>query len=153
MTASSLEDIGAPGATAPFLLGPILIYMEGGRYVGTFLPVLVDELVIGRRGDSGGSSEGGNRGVGKGCGRSSGGSGGSSGGRGSGDGGRGRGTGRGGRCGRGGGIVITTRVWVRYDRHLPALSIWDEENLRTILTGKFLPIFQGPGLCKNWHMC
>ena len=44
-------------------------------------------------------------------------------------------------------------VQARYDAHLPALYLWDAENLRTILARTVLPTVQGHVLCKNWHLC
>ena len=45
------------------------------------------------------------------------------------------------------------RVWVCYDMHLPALSLQDGENTRTILAGIVLPALHGHVLCKNCHRC
>ena len=45
------------------------------------------------------------------------------------------------------------RVRVRYDAHLPSLSLWDGEQTRSILTGAVLPTLRGHVICKNWHMC
>ena len=42
---------------------------------------------------------------------------------------------------------------VRYDAHLPALSLTDGENSRTILAERVLPTVQGHNICKNWHLC
>ena len=42
---------------------------------------------------------------------------------------------------------------VRYDAHLPSLSLQDGEQTRSILTGAFLPTLLGHVICKNWHMC
>ena len=47
----------------------------------------------------------------------------------------------------------STRVRVRYDAHLPSLSLWDGEKTRSILSGAVLPTLNGHVLCKNWHMC
>ena len=47
----------------------------------------------------------------------------------------------------------STRVRVRYDAHLPSLSLRDGEQTRLILTGAVLPTLRGHVLCKNWHMC
>ena len=44
-------------------------------------------------------------------------------------------------------------VKVRYDTHLPSLSLWDRENLRSILAGAILPTLHGHVFCKNWHLC
>ena len=37
VTASASETLEAPGAKVPFSLEPILIYLEGGHYVGLIL--------------------------------------------------------------------------------------------------------------------
>ena len=42
---------------------------------------------------------------------------------------------------------------VQYDTHLPALSLQDRENLRTLLVGVVLPTLHSHVLCKNWHLC
>ena len=42
---------------------------------------------------------------------------------------------------------------VRYDSHLPALSLWDGESTCSILVGTVLPTLHGAVLCKNWHLC
>ena len=42
---------------------------------------------------------------------------------------------------------------VRYDAHLPSLSLRDGEQTRSILTGEVLPTLRGHVLCKNWHLC
>ena len=47
----------------------------------------------------------------------------------------------------------STRVRVRYDAHLPPLSLRDGDNLRSILTGEVLPTLRSHVLCKNWHIC
>ena len=41
----------------------------------------------------------------------------------------------------------------RYDTYLPALYLWDGENLRILLTGKVLPTLHGHFICNNWHLC
>ena len=46
-----------------------------------------------------------------------------------------------------------TRVGVRYEAHLPALSLRDGEKPHTIIAGAFLPAVQGHVICKNWHLC
>ena len=51
--ASSSEDVEAPRSTVPLLVEPILLEVEGGRYVGQLLPDTVAELVIGRHGGGG----------------------------------------------------------------------------------------------------
>ena len=47
-----------------------------------------------------------------------------------------------------------TRVRVRYDAHLPSLSLWDGEQTRSILTGAVLPAHPAhvPVLAKNMAM-
>ena len=69
------------------------------------------------------------------------------------DGGRGEGAGRGGSGGGNGGAGSTARARVSYDAHLPTLSFWDGENLRTVLEGMVPPTVQGTVLFKNWHLC
>ena len=44
------------------------------------------------------------------------------------------------------------RVLVHYDTHLSALSLWDGENLRSLLVRKVVPTLHGHVLCKNWHL-
>ena len=119
------ESLDAPGPNKLFLLEPTLVDIEGGRYIGTILPASLADLVAktGSRGGSGSSGEGGN-------------------------GGRG-GSGNDGSGGGGGGTISkkrkasptggSARVQVCYDAHLPALSLWDGENLRSILAGTFFP--------------
>ena len=46
-----------------------------------------------------------------------------------------------------------TSVWIRYNVHLPALSLWDGENSRSILARTVLLILHGAVLCKKWHLC
>ena len=120
--ASSSEDVGAAGEKLPFLLEPILLELEGRRYIGPLLTLTLAELVNGRRGVGNGSvggtgGNGGSGGNGK-CGTGEG-----RGGSGGGDGGKGGGAGRGGAGSGGGGDGITARVRARYDAHLPALSL------------------------------
>ena len=50
---------------------------------------------------------------------------------------------------RGGGA----RVQVCYNAHLPALSLRDGENPRSVLVGTVFPTLHGAVLCKNWHLC
>ena len=157
VTASSSEDVGAPGAMVLFSLELILIEIEGGRYVGPLLPVPLVHLVSGIRG--GGVSRlrdisrGGNRGGGKVDGRGCGGGGVGSGGGSRVGGGRGRGAGWGGVSDRCGGSVSTMRAQERYGVHLPALYLRERGKSRNILAGTFLPTVQGHVLCKNWHLC
>ena len=42
---------------------------------------------------------------------------------------------------------------IKYDLHLPALSLQDWENSQIILVGPVLPTVQHHFLCKNWHLC
>ena len=132
-SASEVEE--APGASVPFSLEPILVELEGGRYIGPILPDALADLVAGRRPAGGSAPKGG-------------GGSGSSG------------------SGSGSGVHKTknyvpmvaasggsTRVRVRYDAHLPSLSLRDGEQTRSILTGAVLPTLLGHVLCKNWHMC
>ena len=75
----------------------------------------------------------------------------------------GGGSGSSGGCGSGGSATakkrkssttgVDMRVRVRYDAHLPALSLWDRENSCSILEGTVLPTLHGAVLCKNWHLC
>ena len=41
VTASSSEEVGAPGAMVPFLVEPILLDLEGGGHVGPLLPATI----------------------------------------------------------------------------------------------------------------
>ena len=51
MAVSESEALEAPGANVPFSLDPILVKLEGGRFVGTILPMHIADLVsIGGRG-------------------------------------------------------------------------------------------------------
>ena len=122
----------APGGSAPFSLEPIMVKLEGGLFIGPILPAALADLVSGTRPAGGSAPKGG----GGGGGDSSGGSGvhkkyvpmvEASGG--------------------------STRVRVRYDAHLPSLSLRDGEKTRSILMGAVLPTLHGHVLCKNWHMC
>ena len=45
------------------------------------------------------------------------------------------------------------RVQVRYNTHLPALSLRGGDNWRTLLTGMVLPTLHDHVICKNWHLC
>ena len=42
---------------------------------------------------------------------------------------------------------------VRYDAHLPDLSLWDGENSRSILAGTVLPTLHSDVIFKNWNLC
>ena len=49
VAASSSKALDAPGGNVPFSLEPILVELEGGRYMVLILPVpLVDLLVVRR---------------------------------------------------------------------------------------------------------
>ena len=143
------ENVGAHGATVPLYLEPILIELEVGRYMGPILPVPLEDLVSGRHdggGSGGGGISGGGNGVDvKGYGHSSGR--GSVGGGGYGE--RGGGAGWGGAGTGGGGDGSTRRVRVRYDAHMPTLSLRVGLIFNTILSGEILPTVQGHILCKN----
>ena len=128
---SSSEDVGGSGATVPFLVEPILLDLEGGRYLGPLLPGILAELVSGRRIGSGGGGSGGDSG------------GGINGGR---DGGVGQGSGG---VGSGGARGAKT-VRVRYEAHLTALSLWYRENARIIMAGTVLRTVQVHVICNNW---
>ena len=118
-----MED--SPGASVPFSLEPILVELDGGRYIGPILPATLADLVSGRRPAGGSAAKGGG--------------------------------------GGGGGhkkaqLMVaasggSTRVRVRYDAHLPSLSLRDGEQTRLILTGAVLPTLHGHVLCKKLHMC
>ena len=125
--ASEVEE--APGASVPFSLEPILVYLEGGRYTGPILPAVLADLVTERRSAGGSAPKGG---VVLGGGSSGSGGGGS------------------------GGVQKlkqtlpmvaasggSARVMVRYDVHLPSLSLRDREQTRLILTGAVLPTLRG----------
>ena len=66
VAASALEVEEALGASVPFFLEPILVDLEGGRYIGPILPASLANLVAGRRpagrsapkGDGGGGGDG-----------------------------------------------------------------------------------------------
>ena len=118
------ESLEAPGSNTPLSIYPILLELEGGCYVGPIFPGPFADLLVILSPDEDGSNVGGGSGSGSG--------GGNGGGRGSGSGG-----------GGGGGVKIEKgwrpwggrEVWVRYNAHLTALSIWYMENSRTLLEG------------------
>ena len=60
--ASSSEDVWAAGETVPFSLEPILLELEGARYVGLLLTLPLADLGSGRRGGSSTSGGGGSGG-------------------------------------------------------------------------------------------
>ena len=105
VAASASEVEEARGASVPFSLEPILVELEGGRYIGPILPAALADLVSGRRLASGSDQKGGGGG--------SGGSGGSGGG-----GSQKVKTSQPMVAASGG----STQVRVRYDAHLPSLS-------------------------------
>ena len=55
--------------------------------------------------------------------------------------------------GQGSGSEVDARVWVRYDAHLPALSLWDGENSHSILSGAVLQSLHGAVIFKIWYLC
>ena len=63
---SYLEDEGDPRETVPFLVEPILIDMEGGRYMGPLLTATLAEIISTRRDGGGGSGRRNGRGGGSG---------------------------------------------------------------------------------------
>ena len=63
VAASASEVAEALGASVPFSLEPILVELEGGRYIGPILPAALADLVSGRR-PAGGSAPKGEGGVG-----------------------------------------------------------------------------------------
>ena len=128
VAASEVEE--APGASVPFSLKPILVELEGGRYIGPILPAALADLVSGRR-PAGGSAQKGGGGGGSGSGGSDGG-------------GSGGGGGGGAQKQKTSQPMVaalggSTQVRVRYDAHLPSLSLRDGEQTRLILTGAVLP--------------
>ena len=130
---SDLVVVEAQGVISPFYLEPILVKMEGGRYLNPILPVSMADLVVGRRSSDGGGPK------------------------------TSSGSSKGGDCESGGGnkkpspkVAATggpARVRVRYNAHLPSLSLRGGENSRYILAGAVLPTLHGHVLCKNWHLC
>ena len=151
---ASSKDVGAPGETVPLSLEHILLDMEGGRYVGALLLSTLAELVSGRRGGVGGSSGGGGNSninsesliIGVGSGGSGGDGGSGSEGKSGGAGWRGASEGTG--VARG-----ALRVRVRYEEHLPILSLRDRENSHIILAGTVLPTVQGHVFFNKWYLC
>ena len=64
---SASEVVESPGASVPFYLEPIMVELEGGRYIIPILPASLADLVAGRRPAGGsasrsGSSDGGSSG-------------------------------------------------------------------------------------------
>ena len=103
--ASALEALEAPGVNIPFTLDPILLKLEGGRYVVPVLPGPLSDLIAGRRPGVDSAEGSSSRGNGNDDGRKGG--------------------------GGGGGVAATVtkveasggvRVRVRYDVHLPAMT-------------------------------
>ena len=56
VAASTSEVEEAPGASVPFSLEPILVKLEGGRYIGPILSAALADLVAGRRPEGGSAS-------------------------------------------------------------------------------------------------
>ena len=130
VAASASEVEEAPGDSVPFSLKPILVELEGGRYIGPILPAALADLVAGRRPTGGSTPKGGGGG----------------------------GSGGGGHKIKNSQPMVaasggSTRVRVRYDTHLPSLSLRDGEQTRLILTGAVLSTLCVHVICKNWHMC
>ena len=125
---SASDSLASPGCQVALLLEPILADLEGVRYVRPILPTDLGDLVSRARGRGGG---GGSGGVG------------SSGGGGSATAKKRKSS----TMGR------DARVRVRYNAHLPALSLWYGDNSRSMLAGKVLLILHGAVLFNNWHLC
>ena len=122
------------GASVPFSLEQILVYLEGGRFIIPIFPVSLANLVAGRWSAGVGAPKSG---------------GGSS-------------NGGGGGGGGGGNKKLSPKldatgetaiVKALYDAHLPSLSLQDGGNLRYILVGAVLPTLHDHVLFKNWHLC
>ena len=62
MAASSSKVAEVPGASDPFSLELILVDLEGGRYIDPILPILLADLVVGRRSAGGNASRSGSGG-------------------------------------------------------------------------------------------
>ena len=60
--ASDSEAVEALGGSVPFSLEPILVDIEGDRYVGPVFPTSLDDLVSGRRSEGRGATRGGSGG-------------------------------------------------------------------------------------------
>ena len=124
MAALDSEVAEAPGASAPSPLKPILVELEGGRYIVPILAVSLADLVAGRRSTGGGAPK-----------------------RGGGGGGNKKSLPKVDTTER------PARVQARYDAHLPSLSLQYGENLWPILAGAVLPTLHCHILCKNWEEC
>ena len=126
MVVSDLEVEEAPGDSIPFYLEPILVDLEGGRYISPIIPASLSDLFAGSQ-PAGGITL---KGVG--------------------------GSGGGGVSKKPLPMVVatggSTRVRVPYDAHLPSLSLWYGKNLRSILMWAVLPTLCGHVICKNWHL-
>ena len=125
MSASASKVVEAPGASVRFSLKPILVEMEGGRYIVLTLPVSLVDLVTGRRPAI--------RGVPQNCG----------GGRNGGSGGNKKPLPKVDATGE------PAQVRARYDAHLPSLSLRDGDNSRSILAGAVLSTLKSHVLGKN----
>ena len=121
----------APEASAPFSIEPILVDLEGGRYIEPILLISLGDLVARRRSAGSGTTRGGryniNSDIGSGSDRK-----------------------LMPKVGATGGPV---RVRERYEAHLPSLSLRDGEDLNSILSRAVLPILHSHVLCKNWYLC
>ena len=62
--ASASEVVEAPKDSVPFSLEPILVDLDGGRYMGPILPGSLEDFLVGRRAEGGNSSGGGGGGGG-----------------------------------------------------------------------------------------
>ena len=124
VAASTSEVEEAPGASVPCSVEPILVELERGRYIVPIHPVALAYLVEGRRRRLRWRQWQWRRRIKK------------------------------------QNLVPmvaasggSTRVRLRYDAHLPSLSLWDGEKSRSILTGVVLLTLCSHVLCKNLHMC
>ena len=124
VAASVSESMDAPGCHASFLLEPILAKLEGWWYVGPILPALLADLFH-KTGVRGGGGGGG--------------------------GGDGSATAHKWKASTTGGG--RARVRVRYFAHLPALSLRDGENSRSILAGTLPPPPYMVKLCARTSTC
>ena len=121
------EGVEAPGASVPLSLEPILVDMEGGRYISPIRPSYLVDLSAGRWSVGGGSPQSGVRNSGSSVNNKP--------------------------LPKMDATGGPEQVRVRYDVHLPSLSLRDGENSRSNLVGAFLPTPHSHVLCKNWHLC
>ena len=133
VAALASEALKAPVSNVPFLLEPILVDLEGGALCCPHPPHAAPDLVSGGGGGSRSARQNGSK-------RSvSGGS----------------GSGSGNTAEKRGGKYLwgEARVRVKYDAHLPVLSLRYRENSQTIVSGNLLPTLHSHVLSKKWHMC